>query len=55
MFQQRDERSARRRIHGRPADVRAGRRRPPRVSVSYAACSDRVCYPPVKNTIVGLG
>ena len=27
----------------------------PRVSVSYAACSDSVCYPPVKNAIVGLG
>lgn len=28
---------------------------PSRVLVSYAACSDRVCYPPVKNHVVDLG
>ena len=28
---------------------------PSQVSVSYAACSDRVCYPPVKNHVVDLG
>ncbi len=26
-----------------------------RVSVSYAACSDSVCYPPVRNHVVALG
>lgn len=35
--------------------VRRGGNGPYRVSVSYAACSDRVCYPPVKNHVVELG